>query len=231
MEMIRIALVLGGAGDVGEGIVRQLRAAGWNTIVPSRSADKLDALAAASNGPGTFHPVVADVGSETGAADAADAIAARHGSIDLIVASVGGWWSGPPLMRMDVDDWYSVLEGSLSSHFHAARAFLPLVLGNPESQYVFINGGAARMPVPGSGPISIAAAAQEMLQRVVAAESASGSANIYTLLLNSLILTRARTSAPPGSISADDVGGKIISLFENRPQHGATVMLNSTADL
>ncbi|MGB3627361.1 MAG: SDR family oxidoreductase, partial [Henriciella sp.] len=158
------AIVLGGAGDVGEGIVRQLRAAGWTTIVPSRSADKLDALATASHGHGAFDPVVADIGSEAGGADSADEIAARHGSVDLIVASVGGWWSGPPLLSMAVEDWYTLLEGSLSSHFHAARAFLPLVLGNPASQYVFINGGAARMPVPGSGPISVAAAAQEMLQ-------------------------------------------------------------------
>ena len=227
----RKAIVLGGAGDVGEGIVRQLRATGWTAIVPSRSAGKIERLDSATHGPGPLEPLMADIGSEAGGLAAADEIGARHAALDLVVASVGGWWSGRPLLRMDADDWYKVLETSLSSHFHAARAFLPLVQANPSAQYVFINGGAARMPVPGSGPVCVAAAAQEMLQRVLAGEAGAHSAHIYTLLLNSLILTRARRTAPPGSLSADDVGRKIISLFSGRPQHGGTVILNSSADL
>lgn len=222
MPNTNTAIVLGGAGDVGEGVVRQLRQAGWDVLVPSRSREKLDHVAGSTDGPGGFIPILGDVGSAEGASNIAAEVRS-HGNARLVVASLGGWWSGPPLLEMEAEDLDGVIAGGLISHFHAARAFIPLLMSVPGSQYVFINGGAARMPVPGSAPISIVASAQEMMQRAFASEIPEDRPHIYTLLLSVLIETRSRKVAPEGSISADDVGAAVIERFEDRPANGATV--------
>ena len=229
MTETRQALILGGAGDVGEGIVRQFRKRGWATIVPSRTKERLDPVALSTRGAGQFLPFIGDIGSEEGSKEAAEEIAARYGRFDIVVAAIGGWWAGPSLLKMTTDDWYRVLENSLSSHFHAARAFLPRVVENPSGQYVFINGGASRMPVPGSGPISVAAAAQEMLQRVFAAECEHLPGTVYTLVLNSLVITRSRPDAPAGSLTADQVGGHVLALQETPPKSGASIIIPDQA--
>lgn len=227
----KTAIVLGGAGDVGEGIVRCLRAEGWHTIVPSRSAGKLADVRKSTDGPGPFTSIVASIGDELGASSVAQQIASEHGPIDLVVASIGGWWSGPKLVDIPIQEWSEVLQNNLTSHLTAAKAFLPLIAEREGGQYAFINGGAARMPVPGSGAISIVAAAQEMMQKVFAAEQVKHDISIYSLMLLSLIKTRSRETAPPGSISADEVGHAINALYFNPPQTGASVEIQTIEDV
>ena len=70
-----------------------------------------------------------------------------------------------------------------------------------------------------------------MMQRVFAAESAGRGSSIYTLILNSLIMTRSRPESPKGSLSADDVGRKVIDLYKEPPEHGASIVISSTAEL
>ena len=65
------------------------------------------------------------------------------------------------------------------------------------------------------------------MQRAFASENAKRQTNIYTLLLNSLIVTRSRQRAPSGSLTADDVGRAILERFEDRPENGATITIPS----
>ena len=105
----RLALVAGGAGAVGEGVVRALLAAGARVAVPSRTAERLDALAERLGRPDGLVGLVGDVGDEAGAVAVRDELVVTAGPPDLVVASVGGWRSGPPLSETPVQVWRDVV--------------------------------------------------------------------------------------------------------------------------
>lgn len=227
MKNSKNVVVLGGAGDVGEGLVRQLRNAGHRVCVPSRKKEKLEFLESQTNGSGELIGIVGSVSDPDNAKSFAVEIQERLGSIDIIIASLGGWWSGPSLIEMDMPDWHNILQASVTSHLISAQAFLPLIKARPDSQYIFINGGAAIMPVPGSGPISIAAAAQEMMKSVLAKELENDPVSVSALMLLSMIKTRSRQVDQPDWLSADDVGRYIVHMLKVPPSSGETIQLRT----
>jgi 3-oxoacyl-[acyl-carrier protein] reductase len=200
---VKTVIVAGGAGDVGEGIVRAFCAAGWSVIVPSRSRARLDALATAVEE--DLELVETDLSDPDAARRFATRIGGREDGVGAIVAALGGWAQHGRLLDIGPEDWARVLRDNLTSHLIAAQALTPL-LARQRSAYLMINGGAADAPVPGAGAVSIAAAAQLMLMRVLDGELAAFGARALTLELDSVINTRARPRPKPEWITADEVG-------------------------
>src|SRR5438105_1137320 len=166
----KVSLVLGGAGFVGEGIVRSFLEEGAFVIVPSRSPERLQGLRQLL-GPLANERLVtvpANTGTVAGAEALRGQILAKMGRLDAVVASLGGWWQGPKLVETSVEELGKVLSDNLLSHFIAARTFIPALARSPGSTYTFIAGLAAEVPSAGSGPVSMAMAGQQVLQRVLA---------------------------------------------------------------
>jgi len=206
----RVALVAGGAGEVGEGVVRMLLGAGATVVVPSRSWERLEALAARLE-PGLRARLEAHelaVGTPEGAAELRRRIEPR-GRLDLVVASLGGWWRGGPLTEVSLDTWRRILDDNLTCHFVVARTFLPLVVASGGS-YVLVNGAASRIPVAGSGPVSVAASAQIMLKDVLVAETRGTAARVCTLVIDTPVRTRSRPDGGPEWLSAEEVGELVL---------------------
>ena len=87
----KTALVAGGAGNVGEGIVAALIDRGATVVVPSRSAEKLAALTdylGPARAPRLL-PFESDVGDFGRAAELVDQVVRDRGGIDLAVAGSG----------------------------------------------------------------------------------------------------------------------------------------------
>lgn len=99
-----------------------------------------------------------------------DEIVSLLGPIDGVIAAFGAWWEGPPLTELDPIVWHRFLADSLTSHFIAARTFLPALIGRPGAVYVTLGGVAAAIPLPDAGPISVTGAAQTRMLEVLAAE-------------------------------------------------------------
>src|SRR5712691_6376766 len=159
----KLSLVLGGAGYVGEGIVRSFLEEGAFVIVPSRSAERLDGLRKLVGGGDRLVTVPANVGSPQGAEALKTQILTKMSRLDAVVASLGGWWEGAKLIDLSIDELGKVLNDNLISHFVAAKAFLPALARFPGSTYTMIAGLAGEIPVAGSGPVSVAAAAQQAM--------------------------------------------------------------------
>jgi hypothetical protein len=84
----------------------------------------------------------------------------------------------------------------------------------PGGFHLSIGGATAEMPVPNSGPVSVASAAQMMLTKVLRAESGDGSVRIQELMIWTAIATRVHGSqVDPSWITPDDVGPHIIALM------------------
>jgi 3-oxoacyl-[acyl-carrier protein] reductase len=206
----QVVVVAGGAGAVGEGVVRGLLAAGATVAVPSRDAARLDALRSRLE-PATrerFAAAVGNVGTLKGAEALRDQFLAELGQIDHAVASLGGWWSGPPLAELSLGDWRRVLDDNLTAHFIAARTFLPVVAAREGGSYAFVVGPAGDAPVPRSGPVSVAVAGQLMLKRVFAQEFRHTGVRVNEVMVYSP-LTRDR----PATLAVDPLTAEEIGEF------------------
>jgi NAD(P)-dependent dehydrogenase (short-subunit alcohol dehydrogenase family) len=191
--------------------VRRLVQRGAAVAVPARSPQRLDELAERLDRPPALVRVSRVLAGDEDWAAAAEEAEESLGGIDAVVASLGGWWSGPAVIDTPAAEWDRVLDEGLGAHVRAARAFLPRL--RTGGAYVLINGSGAEHAVPGSGPVSVSAAAQLMLARVLASESASGSEDervrVRALIVATPVRTRSRPHGQPGWVSADDVGDAV----------------------
>jgi NAD(P)-dependent dehydrogenase (short-subunit alcohol dehydrogenase family) len=195
-------LVAGGAGAVGEGIVESFLAADWRVLVPSRSAARLEAQRERLGNPDGLSGLEGDVGTAAGAMALRDRLRAEGTRLSAVVASIGGWRSGPLLVDTPLEEWRAVLDGNLTSHLVLAQAFLPML--PPGSAYTVIVGDGAEAPVRGAGPVSVAASGVLMLARSLALESAGKGVRV-----NALVLGPVKTRRSAGRydwVTAREVG-------------------------
>lgn len=224
-----IVLVGGGAGGVGEGIVRALIEAGHTAIVPSRNPAKLDLLRARVASDGAAPRLVtwtAQIGHLAGAAEVRDRIVAEFGALDVAIASLGGWWENGRLVEMTHEEWEAVIHEMLGTHFVFARTFVPLLERQGRGRYLALGGSAAYVPLPGAGPVCIAGAGQLMLTRIVRAET-DPRVDVLELVVEGPVRTRdSETIAGPDWVSADAIGAIARELAER----GATSAPETSTD-
>jgi NAD(P)-dependent dehydrogenase (short-subunit alcohol dehydrogenase family) len=216
-------LVAGGAGGVGEGVVRALMHEGHTVIVPSRSAAKLallrERLGADPPDRGTLVTLVGQIGDIDGAAQIRDRITREFGRIDVAIASLGGWWEGLSLIDVSLDVWDAVMYEMLTTHFVFIRTFIPMLIRQGGGRYIGIGGGAAYFPIPKSALVCIAAAGQLMMTRALRAEVPEREVEILVLVVDSAVRTRdSEAVAEPDWITADEIGRVVVDLVA----HGRT---------
>ncbi|MBD2343096.1 SDR family NAD(P)-dependent oxidoreductase [Anabaena subtropica] len=207
----KIALILGGAGNVGEGIVRAYLKAGAIVVVPSRKAEKLEELRTYLGElahPERFIPIVGEISEIDSAEGIRDQLLKQFGQLDAVVASLGGWWSGNrPVNEVSIAEWQQYLDSNLTSHFIAARTFLPVLKENKGTSYTLIGGAAAEVPIPNVSLVSISAAGQLMLAQVLMEENKGSNVRINEVIVHSWVATRSsKERSQPTWISADDIG-------------------------
>src|SRR6185312_4842590 len=117
----------GGAGGVGEGIVRAALARGHTAIVPSRSEAKLSLLRARFEGADGLVTLLGHIGEPGGGETIREQIACQIGALDAIVPSLGGWWEGGRIAEMTAAEWDAVMNEMLRPHFIVARTFVPVL--------------------------------------------------------------------------------------------------------
>lgn len=229
----KITLVAGGAGSVGEGIVRAFLKEGATVVVSARNTEKLEELRGLLGELATdrFVPLIGDFGQFDAAERLRDEILNKFGRLDAVVASLGGSWTGHvPLTQVSMEDWQKYLQSNLTTHFVAARTFLPVLAQHKGSSYTFLGGAAAEIAIPNYSLVGIPAAGQLMLARVVIEEMKGSGVRINEVVIHSMVATRAtQGQAQPQWITADEIGeytawlasdeahmvsGSIIQLYE-----------------
>jgi NAD(P)-dependent dehydrogenase (short-subunit alcohol dehydrogenase family) len=209
-------VVAGGAGGVGEGIVRALLQEGARVIAPSRSEAKLRDLEAYCSDieDGELITLTGDLSDEEPARALQHKIFEQFKEIDLAVASLGGWLQGNPLTSVDMGTWNRVLRDNLTAHFLALRMLVPLL--HPKTgSYVHINSFSAEQPFPMAGPVAMAAAAQKSMTQTLAEELKPTGIRVFELILGP-INTRSRVrqgQGQPDWYTAEEIGEYIAALM------------------
>ncbi len=183
----KIAIVLGGTGGVGEGIVKSLLFAGATVVVPTRTEYKMRKL---KNyiGEELGKNLVVHLGSvntEENAGELAAFLMKSYKQIDLAVVSLGSWQEGYPLYSYPMHDWSRILQDNLTTHFLAIRTLVPLL--NPKESFFFhINHFSAEEGYPLAGPMAMTAAAQKSLIQTLAKEVDKINIKVFELILGPL---------------------------------------------
>lgn len=137
-----VAVVTGASSGIGEATARTLAAAGVVVALLARRADRLETLAREiRDAGGVADPIEVDVTDPTAVRAALDAVAERHGGIDVVVNSAGVALSGLAA-ESDITDWQTMLDVNIGGVLHASHAALPHLLaaaGGPRGVADLVN--------------------------------------------------------------------------------------------
>ncbi|MGW7267422.1 SDR family oxidoreductase [Streptomyces sp. NPDC054842] len=222
----RRVLIPGGTGGVGEGAVRAYLAAGAQVVVPTRSKERAEEFRALLGEAATArlylfeHDYTDFAGAEALVATMVD----RLGGLDDVVAPIGGWWHGKPLWEMSEADWQAAFVGLATAHMAVVRAALPRM--TRQGAYSIVVGESARVPIPGSGLVSMEQAALQMMHQVLAVEL-QGAKRVFLLELGP-VATRFVEAADPAQVTSAQIGAVAVAASVSTQPGRPVRLLNRT---
>jgi NAD(P)-dependent dehydrogenase (short-subunit alcohol dehydrogenase family) len=222
----RRVLIPGGTGGVGEGVVRAYLAAGAQVVVPTRSQERAEQFRALLGGTATerLHLFEHDYTDFAGAEALVATMADRLGGVDDVVAPIGGWWHGKRLWEIDQADWQAVFVDLATAHMAVLRAALPRM--TRRGAYSIVVGESARIPIPGSGLVSMEQTALQMMHQVVTVEH-QGAKRVFLLELGA-VATRFVEAPDPAQVTSAQIGAVAVAASAS-PQPGRLVQLLNRA--
>jgi len=137
-----VALVTGGGRGIGEGIARELTAAGMRVAVTARTADQVDAVARELDG----LALVGDASQQHDVERWVETTERELGPVELLVANAGIGNPEGSTWEMSVDDWWHVFEVDVLGVPLACRAVIPRMLTRGSGRIVITGSGAAYLP-------------------------------------------------------------------------------------
>ena len=138
--------ITGATGGFGEAFAHKFAAAGCSLILTSRSADKLDALAATLNVP--VHKIIMDVRDRQQIDSAFQAIPAEFAVLDLLINNAGGAFGLEPAYESSLDDWQNMIEANDMGLVACTHAVLPAMVSRKHGHIINIGSIAGTYPYP-----------------------------------------------------------------------------------
>lgn len=195
----QVVLVAGGTGGLGRSVSAEFLEEGAATIVTYRLQAEFDALrgevgASASRLAG----LAVDV-TDLGAVEKLMAeIVGKHGKLDAVVNTVGGYAAGPKLWEMQPEVMQRMLSLNLLSGFALTKAAIPLMLKQGRGAIVNI---AAKAAIDHAGGAAAYAASKSAAVAMIDSLAADlkGTSIRANSILPSIIDTEANRKAMPSA--------------------------------
>jgi NAD(P)-dependent dehydrogenase (short-subunit alcohol dehydrogenase family) len=195
----RSVLVAGGTGGLGRAVSLAFLDAGARVTVTFRKRDEFVSLKSAATGAhGHLDGHEADVTDEAAAKALVDAIRSRHGRLEALVNTVGGFAGGAPLWEQDAALLDRMLALNLRSGWALARAATPVMLALGRGAIVNVAAQAALAPPAGLAAYAASKAAAVAMFASLAADLKGTGVRVNTVLPG-IIDTEANRKAMPGA--------------------------------
>ena len=170
MSHERIALVTGAGTGIGKAAAIALASDGFTVVLTGRRPEPLEAVAAQIGSRAHVQP--ADVSDPEAIAGLFDAIAQRHGRLDVLFNNAGGWSPATPIEDIPLSDWNHVVSVNLTGVFLCIQHAMRLMKAQDPKGGRIINNGSisAHAPRPLTGPYTATKHAVTGLTKQVALE-------------------------------------------------------------
>ena len=230
-----VVLVAGGTGGLGHAVSLAFLAETAKVVVTYRNAKKFEALKIeAARLPGTLEGAEVDVTDETAVRKLVEDLAKKHGRLDVLVNTVGGYAGGIRLWELETKVFDRMLELNLRSGFLLASAVVPVMLKQRSGAVVNVAAKAAVDHGAGASAYAASKAAAVALMDSLAGD-VKGTGVRVNSVLPSIIDTATNRRAMPDAPFAtwpkpEEIARVILFLAsdEARVVHGAAVPVYGT---
>ncbi len=194
----KIALVTGGAGDLGNEMALQLAQAGasvviWDIRAETDARPRIERVKIAGN---PVHYAQVDICDRSAVNAATDEILNRFGSLDVVCANAGIVDSAP-FLDVTLEKWQRHIDINLTGSFNVGQAAAQrMVARKIKGRIVFTSSWVADIPWPEIAPYTVSKAGVNMLMKQMARELA-----VYGIRVNAVA---------PGIVKAGLAGRQLI---------------------
>ncbi|MGD0444559.1 MAG: SDR family NAD(P)-dependent oxidoreductase [Edaphobacter sp.] len=195
----KIVVVAGGTGGLGSAVSRAFLEEGAKVIVPYWKEDEFLALKRDAGAKAeSLEGAAVDVTDERAASEFVGGILSRHGRVDALVNTVGGYAGGVKLWELETKVFDAMLSLNLRSGYALARAVVPGMLQQKHGAIVNVAAKAALDHGAGASAYAASkAAAVAMIDSL--AGDLKGTGVRANSVLPSIIDTAANREAMPNA--------------------------------
>lgn len=124
----KVAVVTGGGGALGSGVVRRLLDEGCSVAAADSNAAALSDLQAQVGAGAAFLPLTVDLASDSDVREAVRATVERFGGVDFLANAVGILGASGPIAELDVEDFDLVYRVNVRAVFLAMKYALRVMI-------------------------------------------------------------------------------------------------------
>jgi NAD(P)-dependent dehydrogenase (short-subunit alcohol dehydrogenase family) len=226
----KVVLVAGGTGGLGRAVTLALLEEGAKVIATFRVQEELDAVKGSAGANATsLDGMSVDVTDEAAVRQLVEKILAKHGRLDAVVNTVGGYAGGVKFWEMESKVFDQMLALNLRSGYALSRAAARAMLKQGRGAIVNIAAKAAFDHAAGAAAYAASKAAAVAMLDSLAADLKGTGVRVNSIL-PSIIDTQANRKAMPNADFAkwpkpEDIARVILFLCSEdaRVIHGAAI--------
>ncbi|MFP5229726.1 MAG: SDR family NAD(P)-dependent oxidoreductase [Acidobacteriota bacterium] len=226
----KVALIAGGTGGLGRAVSLAFLQKSARVVVTYRRQAEFAALMRdAGPASGSLIGCELDATDPDAVRQHIEALAAEHGSIDILVNAIGGYAGGTDLWSTTPEVWERMMALNLRSGYSLCRAVAPLMLRQGSGSIVNVASRAAFDHAAGAAAYAASKAAAVAMIDSLAADLRGKGVRVNSVI-PSIIDTGANRQAMPGADFAkwpkpEDIAKIILFLCSDdaRLIHGASV--------
>ena len=193
----KVVLVAGGTGGLGRSVSLAFLEEGAKVVVTYRKQEEFDALKGAAGANGSqLEGNSVDVTDEAAVRQLIEKILTKHGRLDALVNTVGGYAGGVTLWELETKVFDQMLALNLRSGYALSRAAVRTMLKQGHGAIVNVASKAAVDHASGAAAYAASKAAAVAMLDSLAADLKGGGVRVNSIL-PSIIDTEANRKAMP----------------------------------
>lgn len=225
----QVALITGGTGGLGRAVTLAFLHEGASVIASYIKKEEADALRDAVGPHAHLELLPLDATDEAACRALVDGITARHGRLDILVNTIGGYAAGKPVWETDASTCNLMLMLNFHAGYNLARAGVPAMLRQKSGAIVNIAAKAAFDHAAGASAYAASKSAALALFDCLAQETKGTGVRVNSVLPSIIDTEPNRKAMPQADFSRWPRPEEIaqVILFLCSPQakvvHGAAI--------